>query len=300
MPDDELNSGVRNRASNTDQSQQTASGELPVQVIEASSGWIPVNWAELWRYRELLGFLTWRDIKIRYKQTALGAAWAILQPVANMIVFTVILGRLAGLDQKTGPMPYAVTLYAGMLPWTFFSNSITNSGSSLVGSSNLITKVYFPRLSIPIAAVGAGLVDFAVSALVLVALMIGYRIGLTPQILLLPVALIGTIALATGMGTLLSALTVEYRDFRYVVPFAVQMWQFASPVLYPASLVPAEWRWAYFLNPVAGLLEGYRACFLGEPFQWWPLLYSLVASAFCFLLGAAYFRKVERRFADVI
>lgn len=273
---------------------------LPELVIEAQQGWSPIDWAEIWRFRELLYFLTWRDVKIRYKQTALGGAWAILQPLANTLVFTLLFGRLAGLDQKTGGVPYAVYVYTAQLAWTFFANSINNSSNSLVGSANLISKVYFPRLIIPLAAVGAGLVDFAVSAVVLLGMMLYFHTGLSAQILLVPVFLIGTILCATGVGTLLSALTVAYRDFRYVVPFMVQLWFFATPVIYPNSMIPAPWRGLMFLNPMTGLVDGFRSAFLGLPIHWGNTSLSLAISVVCFLFGATYFRAVERRFADII
>lgn len=270
-----------------------------VQVIEPARGWIGINWSEIWRYRELLYFLTWRDVKIRYKQTALGAAWAILQPVMTMIVFTIFFGRLAGLDKQTA-VPYPIYVYVGLLLWTFFANSIANSGNSLVGSSNLITKVYFPRLIIPMATVGAGLVDLGISFLLIVPMMLFYKITLTWQVLLMPVVLAGTVLAAVGVGTLLSALTVAYRDFRYVVPFVVQLWMFISGVMYPTSMIGGKWRWVFFLNPMAGLIDGFRAAFLGVPLNLPTLLLSLAVSLALFLFGAAYFRRMERRFADII
>ncbi len=274
--------------------------DLPELVIEPPSGWIAINWSEIWRYRELLYFLTWRDVKIRYKQTALGAAWAILQPVMTMIVFSLFFGKLAGLGDKTGGVPYPIYVYAGLLPWTFFANSIGNCGNSLVGSSNLITKVYFPRLIIPIAAVGAGLVDLAVSFTVLLGLMVYYGIAPSAQILFVPLFLAGTVLCATGVGTLLSALTVAYRDFRYVVPFMVQLWMFITPVIYPSSVVPEQYRWLLALNPMSGLIEGFRAAFLNRPLDWPHIGVSLCIALLAFIAGATYFRSVERRFADII
>lgn len=274
--------------------------DLPLQVIEPVRGWVKIDWKELWRYRELLYFLTWRDVKVRYKQTVLGAAWAILQPFMTMVVFSLFFGRLAGLGQKTGGVPYPIYVYAGLLPWTFFANSLTNSGQSVVGSSNLITKVYFPRLVIPLAAVGAGLVDLCVAFSVLLGMMAFYHTPLSWQLLLVPLFLVGTILAATGVGALLSALTVAYRDFRYVVPFLVQLWMFATPVIYPPTIVPEKWRWALSLNPMAGLIEGFRGAFLGKPLPWEHILLSLGVSLVLFLGGAAYFRKVERDFADII
>lgn len=269
-------------------------------IIEPQRGWNPVNWAEIWRFRELLYFLTWRDVKIRYKQTVLGAAWAIIQPLANMLIFTLVFGRLAGLEHRTGGLPYPVFVYAALLAWTFFANAVTNSANSLVGSSNLISKVYFPRLVIPFAAVGVGLVDFAVSGAALLALLAFYRIAPTVNLLWLPVFLTGVILAATGVGTFLSALTVSYRDFRYVVPFMIQFWMFATPVMYPSSLVPQRWRNLMFLNPMAGFVDGFRASFLGQPLDPAATAISLTVAALLALGGATYFRAVERRFADVI
>ncbi len=271
-----------------------------VQVIEPARNRIGINWREIWNYRELLYFLTWRDVKVRYKQTALGAAWAVLQPVMTMIVFSVFFGKLAGLGKKTGGIPYPIYVYAGLLPWTFFANSISNSSNSLIGSANLITKVYFPRLVVPLAAVGAGLVDFMISLVVLLSMMLYYHIGVTWQLGLMPVFLVGTILTATGVGTLLSALTVAYRDFRYVVPFLVQIWMYATPVIYPSSIIPGKWRWLLSLNPMCGLIDGFRSVFLSRPLDWPHIAASLAVSAVAFLLGAIYFRSVERRFADII
>jgi lipopolysaccharide transport system permease protein len=281
----------------------TRSESLPpvqTQTIEPPRGWSGIEWGEIWRFRELLYFLVWRDVKVRYKQTALGAAWAVLQPVATMLVFSLFFGRLAGLETKTGSVPYPVFVFAGLLPWMFFANCIGASSSSLVGSSNLITKVYFPRLIIPFAAVGAGLVDLAVSLLALLLLMLWYGIGLSPQLLLAPLFVVGIVLAAAGVGTLLSALTVAYRDFRYVVPFMVQLWMFVTPVIYPASLVPERWRWVLSLNPMSGLIEGFRGAFLGGRLDWPHIGISLAVAVALFLAGASYFRKVEERFADII
>ena len=271
-----------------------------VQVIEPPRGWVGINWAEIWRYRELLYFLTWRDVKVRYKQTVLGAAWAILQPFMTMVVFSIFFGRLAGLGAKTGGIPYPIYVYAGLLPWTFFASTIASSSSSLVGSSNLITKVYFQRLIIPLAAVGVGLADLVVSFGVLLILMAYYGTAASWQLLCVPLLLFATILAATGIGSVLSALTVAYRDFQYVVPFMVQLWMFVTPVIYPSSIVPTKWRWLFCLNPMAGLIDGFRAAFLARPLDWTHLSLSLAVSALLFLCGASYFRAVERHFADII
>ena len=271
-----------------------------VQQIRPAKGWVGLDLPELWRYRELFYFLIWRDVKIRYKQTALGASWAILQPLMTMIVFTVFFGRLAGLDKRTGDIPYPLYVFAGLLPWTFFATAVNNSGNSLVNNANLITKVYFPRLVIPLAAVGAALVDLAISFVVLVCMMGWYQTTLTWQLVLLPVYLLGTIVTAMGVGTLLSALTVAYRDFRYVVPFMIQLWMFITPVIYPPSIVPERWRLVYSLNPMAGLIDGFRAAFFGSGPDWNGTSISLLVAFGVFIVGAVYFRRVERRFADIV
>lgn len=271
-----------------------------VQVIEPPRGGINLHLGEVWSYRELLGFLAWRDVKIRYKQTALGAVWAILQPLLAMVVFSVFFGRFAGLENRTGGAPYPIYVYAGLLPWTFFANAINAGSSSLVGSANLITKVYFPRLIVPLSAVGAGLVDLGISFLVLLGLMAYYGTALSVQLLLVPLLLAGTLLAATGMGSLLAALTVSYRDFRYVVPFMIQLWMFATPVIYPSSLVPERWRTLLALNPMAGLIDGFRAAFLGGPVDGAHVAISLGVAVLLFLAGTLYFQKVERGFADVI
>ncbi len=272
----------------------------PLQVIEPQKGWVGINWGEIWRYRELLYFLTWRDVKIRYKQTVLGAAWAILQPLLTVLIFSVIFGQVAKFQEHTGGVPYSIYAYAAMLPWMFFQNAIHSSSNSLVGSSNLITKVYFPRLSIPLAAVGAGLVDLAISSGVFFVMLLVFHPVFTWGLLATPLLLIGTVLLATGVGTLLSALTVEFRDFRYVVPFMVQLWMYATPVIYPPEIVPARWQFLYQLNPLVGLVGGFRSALLGLDFQWGQIGFSFLLSLAFFLGGAAYFRAVERRFADVI
>src|SRR5262245_29078502 len=219
-------------------------GHDRVTIIEPQSGWRLLDWKELWAYRELLYVLTVRDIKVRYKQTVLGFAWAIIQPVMLMIVFSIFFGRLA--NMPSDGHPYPIFVYAALLPWTFFANSITNSANSLVGSANLVSKVYFPRLIIPLSSVGSGLVDFAIAGAILLLLMLWYGVGWTLNLLLAPVLVAGLLLAALGVGTFLAALNVAYRDFRYVVPFLVQFWLFATPVVYPASLVPREWQWALY------------------------------------------------------
>ena len=273
-------------------------GHEHVTVIEPQRGWRALDLKELWAYRELLWVLTARDVKVRYKQTVLGFAWAIIQPVMLMIVFSIFFGRLA--QMPSDGIPYPIFVYAALLPWTFFANAISTSGNSLVGSAQLVSKVYFPRLIIPLSSVGAGLVDFAISAGVLLLLMAWYGVGWSLNLLAAPLLVAGVVFIALGVGTFLSALTVAYRDFRYVIPFMVQFWMFATPVVYPASLVPEAWRWLLYLNPMAGLIEGFRSAFLGRPFDIPALAISLGVALVLFLVGVAYFEKVERRFADII
>jgi lipopolysaccharide transport system permease protein len=261
---------------------------------------VPLRLGELWRYRELLYFLTWRDVKVRYTQTVLGVAWAVLQPFMQMVVFTIFFGKLGGMEKQTGGIPYEVYSFAGLLPWTFFANAVSNSANSLVGSANLITKVYFPRLVIPLAAVGAGLVDFGVASGVLLLLMAFFRIGLSVQLLLVPLLLALVVVTATGVGMVLSALTAAYRDFRYVVPFMVQTWMFVTPVIFVPSIVPQHLRWILKLNPMYGVIDGFRAAFLGLPLDLGSLAMACVSAVVLFLGGAIYFRRTERRFADII
>jgi homopolymeric O-antigen transport system permease protein len=273
-------------------------GHEQVTIIEPAQGWRLIDWKELWAYRDLLYVLTTRDIKVRYKQTVLGFAWALIQPVTMMVVFSIFFGGLA--KMPSDGYPYPVFVYAALLPWTFFANSITNSANSLVGSANLVSKVYFPRLIIPLSSIGSGLVDFAIAGAILLLLMVYYGVGWTSNLLIVPILVIGAAFTALGVGTLLAALNVAYRDFRYVVSFLVQFWMFATPVVYPASLVPREWQWALYLNPMAGVIEGFRSAFLGRPFDVPGMLVSLAIAGILFAAGIAYFAKVERRFADII
>ena len=273
-------------------------GHEHVTVIEPVRGWRSLDLRELWAYRELLLVLTMRDIKVRYKQTVLGAAWAILQPFMTMVVFTIFFGHLA--NMPSDGYPYPVFVYSALVPWTFFANAITSSSNSLVGSAHLVSKVYFPRLIIPLSAVGVGIVDFAVASSILLAMMLFYGVGWSLNLLMAPVLLLAIVFTALGAGTCLSALTVSYRDFRYVVPFMVQLWMFVTPVVYPASLVPTQWRWLLYLNPMSGLIEGFRAVFLGKAFDFFGLAVSAGVAMSLFLVGVAYFERVERRFADII
>ena len=253
---------------------------------------------EVWAYRELLFFLTLRDIQVRYKQAALGASWAILQPLCTMILFTLLFGRLAGLPSDG--IPYPLFAYAGLLPWMFFANAVTSSGNSLVGSTNLITKVYFPRMIIPAAAVGAGLLDFAVAFLLLVVLMAYYGVAVTINIVLLPVLVVLTALLALGFGMWMSALNVKYRDVRHALPFLIQLWMFASPVIYPPSLVGAKWRWVLGLNPMTGIIDGFRSALFGRPFDRTTLGLSAGITLGLLVWSAYIFRQMEREFADIV
>jgi lipopolysaccharide transport system permease protein len=272
----------------------------PLITIQPGKRWPTLQWRELWAYRELIYFLTWRDVKVRYKQTLLGGAWAILQPLLTMIIFTLLFGRLAGFESHTGGVPYPVFAFAGLLPWTFFSNAITTSGNSLINSANLITKVYFPRMIIPGAAVTAGLVDFAIGFVLLIALMFYYQMAPGWSLLLLPFLVLLTTLLAVAVGMWLSALNVKYRDVRFAIPFVVQIWMFLSPIIYPTSLIPQKLRFAFLLNPMTGIVDGYRAALFGKPINWIELAISTVITSFAFVYASFFFRRMERGFADII
>lgn len=272
--------------------------EEHVTVIRPSRGWRMIDLRELWAYRELLWVLALRDVKVRYKQTVLGCAWAVIQPFTAMVIFSVIFGRWAKIPSEG--YDYPVFVYAGLLPWTFFANVLSGAGNSVVGSANLITKVYFPRLIIPLAEVGAPFVDFMIASSIMLLLMLYYGVSWHFQLLALPFLVFATIFTALGVGALLSALVVAYRDFRFVIPFLLQIWMYATPIVYPVNLVPGHWRWVLYLNPMAGIIDGFRSAFLGKPFNLDVLGLSFCASLAIFLIGIAYFEQVERRFADVI
>jgi lipopolysaccharide transport system permease protein len=268
-------------------------------VIEPSRGWVTPNLRDLWRYRELLFFLTWRDVKVRYKQTALGAAWAVLQPLLTMLIFTVIFGHFAKV--QTGSVPYPVFSYCGLLPWMFFAYALQQSSNSLVGSANLISKVYFPRLVIPIASTLSGIMDFAISFLVLLVLMAAYRVAPGPAIVTLPLFLLLALAAALAVGIWLSALNVQYRDVRYVVPFLTQIWLYATPVAYPASMFSGKWHVIVALNPMTGVVEGFRWALLGStPLDVFSTAVSACVTVVALIGGLFYFRRMERQFADVV
>ena len=292
-------------ASAQPQRQELAPAELSTTYIRPAGGWQLVNVRELWQYRELLYFLTWRDVKVRYKQTLLGAAWAILQPVMMMVVFTIFFGRMAHVS--SGEVPYPLFAFAGLLPWTFFSTAIANAGNSVVGSERLITKIYFPRLAVPLATVGAAVVDFVIALGVLILMMAWYRmrgaaVHFGAGLLIAPLVFALIALAATGVGTLLAALNVSYRDFRYVIPFMVQLWLFATPTVYmqPAVSASSQMRAVLLVNPLAGLIAAFRSAMLGGPIPWGHLAVASLASLVIFVIGCLYFRKVEDSFADVI
>jgi lipopolysaccharide transport system permease protein len=257
-------------------------------------------WKDLWRYRELFYFLAWRDILVRYKQTVIGIVWALIRPFLTMLVFTFVFGNLAKLP--SGSVPYPVLVFAGLLPWQFFSSALSESSSSLVNSSNLIAKIYFPRIIIPGSAIIVSLVDFLISGCFLIVLMVWYGIIPGWNILLLPIFIIITFVAALGAGLWLSALTVKYRDFRFVVPFLVQFGLYISPVGFSSAIVPEQWRWLYSLNPMVGVIDGFRWALLGGEYQlYWPgFILSNCLLGLLFISGIWYFRKTERTFADII
>jgi lipopolysaccharide transport system permease protein len=274
-------------------------GANDLTVIEPLKGWVPYDLMEIWSYRELLYFLTKRDIKVRYKQTILGGLWAVIQPFFTMLVFTLFFGRLANVPSDG--IPYPVFVYAGLLPWTYFANAVSASGNSLVESQNLIRKVYFPRLIIPASASLAGLIDFFIALLVLGALMIYYRFVPGAAILIFPVLVGLTFLCAVGVGLWLSALNVEYRDIRYAIPFFIQLWLFVSPVIYPLNIVQEKYRWLLAINPMGGVINAYRASLLGhKPIDWTLLGISAVIIIFILSSGMYYFRRMEKTFADVV
>lgn len=266
-------------------------------IIKPRRGWINLNWREMWDSRELLYFLVLRELTVRYRQTVLGVAWAVLQPVLSMLIFSLIFGRLARIPSDG--MPYSLFVYSGLLPWMFVANAVAGSSQSLVNQQALLTKIYLPRVFVPTAPIGAGLVDLAISMGVFGLLMLYYRVFPGWEILALPFLVLLTGAAALGVGLTLAAITVTYRDFRYVVPFMIQLWMFLSPVVYPVSLVPERWHGLLSLNPMFGLIEGYRSALLGRPWNMTALTVSVIAIVILLAHGLFYFRKTERRFADI-
>jgi lipopolysaccharide transport system permease protein len=272
---------------------------LTVVRIEPSEGWVALKLRELWAYRELLYFFTWRDIKVRYKQTALGAAWAVIQPFFTMLVFSLFFGRLA--KMPSDGVPYPIFSYAALVPWTFFAHGLNQSSNSLVENSNLIKKVFFPRLAIPISTALSGVLDFVIAFALLIGMMFFYGIRPTVNVLWLPLLLLLALVTSLGVGLWISALNVQFRDFRYIVPFLVQFWLFATPIAYPSSLLNEPWRTVYALNPMVGVVTGFRWALLGTNTAPGPMLAASSLAAILILVGGAfYFRRMERIFADVV
>ncbi|HWS89186.1 MAG TPA: ABC transporter permease [Pyrinomonadaceae bacterium] len=271
---------------------------LPHTVLRPEPEGVQLNLRDLWAYRELLYFLTWRDIKVRYKQTLMGVAWVVLQPLMTMLIFTLVFTRFVKAD--AGDIPYPLFAYAGLMLWTFFQVSVTSSTHSLITNTSLITKVYFPRAFIPAAAVGAGLLDLSVAAVPLAALAVYYRVQVTWGLLLLPFFVLLGAMLALSVGMVASALTVRYRDLRHALPFLLQLWMFASPVLYPVRLVGERWRWAFAANPMTGVLEGFRSALTGTPFDWQLIAVPAAAAPVLVFVAFYVFRRLEDTFADII
>jgi len=268
-------------------------------VIRPSHGWVRIDLRELWAYRELLQIFVWRDLKVRYKQTVIGGAWAVIQPFFTMVVFSVFFGGLAKIPSDG--VPYPIFAYTALVPWMFFSNALTAATTAVMAQGNIITKVYFPRLILPAAAVGAGLVDFVIAFVVLLGMMVFFRVSPGPAILALPLFLALVVATALGVGLWLAALNAMYRDVRYALPFLVQVWLFASPVAYPSSLVPEPWRVVYGLNPMVGVIEGFRWSLLGAGDPPGPMVAASTLAVGVMLVGGLfYFRRIERTFADLV
>lgn len=270
---------------------------LKTTVIRPQSGWLGIDFKELYEYRELLYFLVWRDIKVRYKQTVIGGAWAIIQPVVSMIIFSIIFGKLAKLPSQG--VPYPIFVYAGLLPWTLFSTSVSTASVSLVAQANLIKKIYFPRMYVPLGSIGVSLVDFVLGSLVYLGIMVWYQHLPGISVVLLPFLVVMTLISGAGISYLLAGITVSYRDFRHVIPFMMQAWMYASPVVYPVNLVPESYRWLLALNPMAGIIDGFRSVLLNQPINWQTIIISFSIGCLLFVIGIFNFRRTERRFADV-
>ncbi len=288
---------------NEDKLARDATGEirsdtLPVFDIVATSGWSGVNFPELWTYRELLYILVWRDLKVRYRQTLLGAVWVMGQPLLTMLIFTLVFNRIARID--AGEIPYPVFVLAGLLPWGFFAAGTQGAANSLIGNANLITKVYFPRLLIPAASVAAALIDFIVAGVVLAGMLAWNRIVPSPMFMFLPVVILLAACLTLGFGLWLAALNVKYRDVRVMIPFVLQVWMYATPVVYPLHLLPEPWRTFAFLNPMVGVVEGFRWCLFGGELPLLALFSTLTSATILFAGGLLFFRRMERTFVDVI
>lgn len=271
----------------------------PLLVIEPSNGWVPLRLRELWSYRELLYFLAWRDIKVRYTQTALGAAWAVIQPFFTMVVFSLFIGKLGGIDKLTA-LPYPIFAFAALVPWQFFANALSQSADSVVGSANLIRKVYFPRLVVPLASVAAGMLDFLIAFVVLLLMMAYYRIAPTANLIYLPAFFLLAVITSVGAGLWLAALNAQFRDVKYTLTFLTQLWLFATPVAYPSSEIPEPWKTWYGLNPMAGVVEGFRWALLGSQAPGAMIWASSFAAAALLVGGMFYFRRMERTFSDIV
>lgn len=270
-------------------------------IILPPARWDGTAFREMWQSRELLFFLTWRDVKVRYTQTVLGLLWAVLQPLLTMIVFTLFLGKFAGLESRTNGVPYPIFVFSGLLLWTFFSTGVNNAANSLVGNSSLVTKVYFPRMIVPIASVGAALVDLAIGMVLLLALLAIYGVAFRLTFLLIPLLFIVAAAFTEAVGVLLASVNVKYRDVRHAVPFLIQIWMFVSCVFYSASLVPVRWRWLLLANPVTVFIETFRyILFPNYPVYFPALAVALIATVIAMLVSALLFRRVERTFADIV
>jgi lipopolysaccharide transport system permease protein len=271
--------------------------DRPQLVLAPSKGWVSLDLTGVWEHRELLLFLTWRDVKLRYKQTALGVLWAIIQPTAPMLIFTLVFGRLVDVPADG---PYPLFAFAGLLPWTYFANAVNNSTTSVVSSANLITKVYFPRMIIPGAATLAALVDFVIGLGVLALMMVWYGVQWHVTLLVLPLLVAMTTVLALGVGMFFAGLTVQFRDVRHAMPFLLQFWMFATPIIFPSRIVPERWGWALALNPMAGIIENFRAALFGRPIEWSALGFSAATAAAILIYAAFSFRRFERKFADLM
>ncbi len=283
----------------TDQGEYAESLQQWDLTIAPSKGWVPLNLGELKAYHELLYFLIWRNIKIRYKQTVLGAAWAVIQPFFTMVVFSIFFGRLAHIS--SGNVPYPIFAYTALVPWTFFANTLTQASNSLLENERMLTKIYFPRVLLPTAAVLSGLLDFLIAFIILIGMMIWYHMVPTVNIWLVPFFVLMATLTALGVSLWLSALNVQYRDVRYVIPFLVQFWLFSTPIAYPSSLVPAKWQALYGLNPMAGVVDGFRWALLGNPPGSMQLIFvSFIVVVVVLISGLYYFRRMEETFADVV
>jgi lipopolysaccharide transport system permease protein len=281
------------------QRRDAATQPTPTFVLEPSRAWFSLRLMDMWAYRELLYFLVWRDVKVRYKQTALGVLWVVLQPLLMTVLFSVIFGGFAGLP--SGGAPYPIFTFVALLPWQLFAYALAASSSSLILNQQLITKVFFPRLIVPLAAVLVGVIDFVIGLLVLFGMMVYYQVALTGAILALPLLALLALAAATAVGLWLSALNVQYRDVQYTIPFLTQLWLFATPIAYPASLIPERWQWLYGLNPMVGVVEGFRWALLGQSQPLGPsFVMSVVVTLLLLAGGLLYFSRVEKRFADII